>query len=558
MPPRMYPHYDSPEKTITSDGAAGEIEVYKLLRDTLPNHWVVLYNTPLEAFKKSQSDFYVFVPDKGIVNVDAKGYNYRYGKDEGNGGEYFSFGDNCFWLKKPGSNQEESVDIIDHANKASANLSAYIKKIILELPQKHQWGAYGSLIVFACQDIAGRDKLPGGHPCIFRSEIDADKFVIMRKIEAVLDGALEKHPSCKGRFSKEWMNAIVNHFIAKHPAIPRSLDFQNNDEKLRIPLTPVQNSISVSIQSHRYVHVRGAAGTGKTMIAMAVAAEFAQDPQKKNRVLYVCFNANLADSVARKLDYENVEVLNFHRLGKLVGEKKLCVFSNDGKMDRERSDANIHKALQRLTGKAKFDVLLIDEAQDLSAENLKCLIGLTKRERHVAIFSDEGQTIFSLEPRRGFPEGWKFPREEVFGDEDVYTPDPSPLVTNLRNTDCIFNEFKGYSSEATRPGRFIAGVPVVKTSQSCREIVNGLRKKNYQPSDIAVLAPKLDLLPPGEDIFTDDLEIWRNNCKVLRTTVQSFKGLEANCVIFVGESQCVDELKYVGLSRAKYELYIVE
>lgn len=556
MAPRMYPHYDSPETSITSDGATGEIEVYKLLRATLPDDWAVLYNTPIKAFKKSQSDFYVFVPGKGIVNVDAKGFNYRYGTKNLDGGEYFGFGDNSFWLRNGRSGKEVSVDIIGHADNASANLAAYIKETILELRPRQQWGAYGSLIVFACQDIAGRDRLPGGHPCIFRSEIEANKFIVKQKIEAVLDEALGKHPDCEGCFTRERMNAILRHFIAKHPAIPRSLDFQNNDEKLRIPLTPVQNSISVSIRSHRYVHVRGAAGTGKTMIAMAVAAEFAQDPQKKNRVLYVCFNANLADSVSRQLDYDNVEVLNFHRLGKLVGEKKLCVFSNDGKMDRERSDANIHKALQRLTGKSKFDVLLIDEAQDLSADNLKCLIGLTKRERHVAIFSDEGQTIFSLEPRKGFPEGWKFPREEVFGDEDVYTPDP--LVTNLRNTDCIFEEFKGYSSEDTRPGRFILGVPVVKTSQSCREIVSDLRKKNYQPSDIAVLTPKLDLLPPGEDIFTDDLEIWRNNCKVLRTTVQSFKGLEANCVIFVGESQCVDELKYVGLSRAKYELYIVE
>ena len=147
MAPRMYPHYDSDaaiQADIKSDGAAGEIEVYKLLRNTLPNDWVVLYNTHIRAFKDSQSDFYVIVPGKGIVNVDAKGFNY-------------SYHDNAFWLKDKVENREKRIDIIDHADKAIKNMSAYIKRTILGLPEHQEWGAYGKVIVFACEDIQGRD-----------------------------------------------------------------------------------------------------------------------------------------------------------------------------------------------------------------------------------------------------------------------------------------------------------------------------------------------------------------------------------------------------------------
>lgn len=546
MAPRMYPHYDSDaaiQADIKSDGATGEIEVYKLLRNTLPNDWVVLYNTHIRAFKDSQSDFYVVVPGKGIVNVDAKGFNY-------------SYHDNAFWLKDKVENEEKRIDIIDHADKAIKNMSAYIKRTILGLSEHQEWGAYGKVIVFACEDIQGRERVPGDHPCIFRSEIEADRSIIKRKIEAELDFTSTR-VDCQKYFTRERMEQIVSHFIVKHPAINRSLDFRNNDTMMGHALTCTQNTICQSILRHKYVHVRGGAGTGKTMIAKCVANKIASDSQKK--VLYVCFNVNLAECVAKEIRRTNVKVLNFHRLGQLIRRNDLCVYSSDKKrMDRLASDANIHAALaSEFRGKDKFDALVIDEAQDLTADNLKCLLGLAKRDRHVAIFSDEYQTIFSLTPRNGAQQPWEFPQTEVFGTEEVYTPDP--LSTNIRNTDRIFLAFKRLSEEETLPGEIIEGVEITRTTESCKEIVRKLREKNYySPCDIAVLAPKRELLPSGDDIFTDKFDVWRGNCKVLRATIQSFKGLEANCVLFLGEKQCSDELKYEAMSRAKYELYLVE
>ena len=55
---------------------------------------------------------------------------------------------------------------------------------------------------------------------------------------------------------------------------------------------------------------------------------------------------------------------------------------------------------------------------------------------------------------------------------------------------------------------------------------------------------------------------WRDDRCVLVETIQSFKGLEANCVVLAiaGDLPNQDEndkLRYVGESRAKFELYII-
>ena len=539
MGPRIYPHYDSDsaiETAITSEGARGECAVYKLLRDTLPDDWVVLYNTHIRAFKDSQSDFYVVVPGKGIVNVDAKGYNYSY-----------NYADNAFFLKEPGKDTKKEVDIIGHADKASANLSAYIKKTILGLPEFQHWGAYGKLIVFACQDIQGRETLPGGHPCVFYSEIVADPYIVKRKIEQELDRNNDKFTY----FTKDRMERIIRHFIAKHPAIQRSLDFQNNDTLMRPSLTYAQNTIFRSILDNRYVHVRGGAGTGKTLIALAVAEEIARDPKK--RVLYVCFNTNLAEMVSRRTKRTNIEVRNFHTLWHLIG-RDLRKRDVRGNILWDATAKAIEETVpETIKENDMFDALLIDEAQDLTVDNLTCILCLGRGDLHVGIFSDENQTIFKTGARHGG--SWTFPQKELFGTTHVETFD---LSTNIRNTDKIFEAFRSLSGEPTMPVSIIEGVPVTGTAEDCRLLVQRLEKENhYQPHDIAVLAPNNSLLASDKSVFTDELKTWWANKKALCTTIQGFKGLEANCVVFLGANQCTDELKYEAMSRAKYELYVV-
>ena len=44
---------------------------------------------------------------------------------------------------------------------------------------------------------------------------------------------------------------------------------------------------------------------------------------------------------------------------------------------------------------------------------------------------------------------------------------------------------------------------------------------------------------------------------ILMTTIHQFKGLESNIVVLIDDGTLTDEERYVGESRAKYELYVV-
>ena len=58
--------------------------------------------------------------------------------------------------------------------------------------------------------------------------------------------------------------------------------------------------------------------------------------------------------------------------------------------------------------------------------------------------------------------------------------------------------------------------------------------------------------------FRSDISKWLNRECILATTVQAFKGLEAEIVFYIKNASDATEIQYVAESRAKYELYIVD
>ena len=103
-----------------------------------------------------------------------------------------------------------------------------------------------------------------------------------------------------------------------------------------------------------------------------------------------------------------------------------------------------------------------------------------------------------------------------------------------------------------------------------------LTKKKRRPANIALLSiggaaisiESVNYKGKKSIPVTDDIRRWRNNEVILKTTVESFKGLDSDIVILFGDVP-LDEKdpedrkeqrkrdRYVGESRAKYELYIV-
>jgi superfamily I DNA and RNA helicase len=215
-------------------------------------------------------------------------------------------------------------------------------------------------------------------------------------------------------------------------------------------------------------------------------------------------------------------------------------------------------ALEEIT--TRFDAVVIDEAQDLTAEGwMPIEMLLADDASKFFLFSDTNQRLFSTM-------------------NDI--PDLSPpflLYSNCRNTKAIHEAaYQDYEGPEILPPS-IEGDPVLiitegKISdqiQKTETIVSDLiHQQGVSPEDIIVLV--------ADSITAQDKFNWlcdnTNRVKyaeselvingsVRVSTVKKFKGLEAAIVILWGATEVPDydrqEIHYVGVSRAKAICYLV-
>lgn len=397
-------------------------------------------------------------------------------------------------------------------------------------------------------------------------------------IEAVLDKNNINHEV--SRYFEHYEELLLRDFAATaRSGVSFPTDYENLENYSLTHLEGEQADVKDLIREKQYVWVQGGAGTGKTILATQCAKEFAAQGK---RVLYVCFNKTLASRLRLRGDLynDNITIAYFNGLPQTLVRMDMNVMGGDGKPDWEKTAEKIGRDLpvkMRLKGVPSFDVLLVDEAQDLRAKQIDVLIRLLRSERKVALFSDPGQNIYRH-------------NEEIWEDDYILARFPGveiaePLTKDYRNTDQIYNHFSNLVYLPMKPQLksnrvYVENKPylvepvdeshvdVIKTLRAY--LLDGTRKR----SDVAVVAftqQTLDMLPSrieikeGERVrLSDNLADWIGNRCVYKSTVHSFKGLEANCLILIDDSDRISDedsrklLRYVGESRAKFKLIIAK
>ena len=338
-------------------------------------------------------------------------------------------------------------------------------------------------------------------------------------------------------------------------------------------LTQPQQIVFQRLLCNDCCHVKGAAGTGKSIIAIALAKRYAQLGKD---VLYVCFNRALAEKLDRKIGTfpgrNHLAITNFDRIQTKFGrESEYAYYHNN----RVAWDDHLEEILPNLASQyGRFDVLLVDEAQDLSQRELSILLSCLQEQRKIVLFSDAEQTIFSYENKRG----WNYDERALFPGQEVAE---LRLDINYRNAATIHGVMQEYEdnqtivpywNEATMETR---PLPVQRiTTQEVRQKLSEVLE-HAGMNQIVFLTSKWDLIMTyqnwkdgqghlvrfvGGPNAWESIPAWEKGTGILKTTVQGFKGLDADIVFLFGidEKKVDDELKYVGLSRAKWELYVVE
>ncbi len=537
-----------PQQLSDVDGASRpEWKVFKHLEQQLDDSWNAYYSFGLvfldddKGKKLAEIDFVLTHPQYGIVTVEVKG-KLRC-KDRR-------------WQVPSGSDWKDCGDPGHQARDHEMNVRRFLKQQ-LGLPQAKQ--RVTPVLILTGSRV---DEMPLAADLPRAMIIDSVQVLddlggwLIAAVEAELGARDKTEP-----LGAEGVTKVHELLARTHDLTPTlAVEIARNEVAI-IRLTARQKEIVRGLPATPRATVTGCAGSGKTMIARDIANEMAGDGLD---VLFICFNYALALYLEGHGMNEKVVVKNFHGLCRdLAKEAGLEVPAEPA----ERADKPLHfdvtmpdllfSALETLN--RSYDVLIVDEAQDLKPYWYEVLESAVKDDGKIWLFMDDNQRVY--EDRLEVPDGFL----TFF------------LTDNCRNTQAIHalvrEQYEGsFETESPgppgRPVEFLPDVP--DQAAAVAEVIEDLiDNQGLAAQDITVLSQ--------HTIYADGKSKSRvaNNPgkygysriptteagKVHFASIKSFKGLESPAVIVCELDRITHEHAsqeiYVAYSRAKHHLVVV-
>lgn len=363
---------------------------------------------------------------------------------------------------------------------------------------------------------------------------------------------------------KRAVEALVQLLVPTRSLQPRITDLFAQENRKIEELTQQQFKILNILRYQKRAAIIGGAGTGKTLLAIEKAAQLAESGL---RVLFVCYNTNLAKWISGRLQHPQIDVFTFHALvGHMVNRARIT-------MPRTRTwdefDAIAPDALVDALGVLHapdadptllYDAIIVDEGQDFQDTWwIGLLDALKDAETGVFyVFFDDNQRIFTQISN--------IPLDNA----------PLYLDENLRNTQHIHERLKPYSRDADvqcigPQGRPVEIIPAVDGNAERRELQRVLHRlvneEGVPPEHIVVLTPSGEKRSQwkNDDQLGNFIVTWQLDTEMQMAarvcTIYSFKGLESAVVILTElhalRPEIADQLLYVGLSRARHHAIVI-
>lgn len=513
-----------------------EMAVLKAFKQQLPNDWIVIPSVKWTLGKGNyvrdgETDFVVLAPGLGMVIVEVKG-----SRD-------FRVSDNGVWQRKQPNGSWLSLE---EAPPEQATRNMY--EIVAALNNQQRWtsfpGRYAYLVIYP-QGKANR--LP---EMFDESTIATHQH--MNQLHSRLVHAIEKRG--QGYKSEKLTRDIVETIIDqlknrtfRVQKVDTEQDVADDLQKIEV-LTRQQYASLKGLFQLPNTAVIGPAGSGKTILAMWRLKALAD--AGKNAV-YVCYNRALADVLRlRNPDYQE-HIWNVDRL--------FSQFCPEQRPDQELNEYYREYlpglVMDRADSLEHYDAIIIDEGQDLSESQTIALHDLLKADAVWAFFADWKQDLY------GAGSGNPIGAEVIFH-----------LYHNCRNTIKIneaSNNFLDLSVESM-PGMPEGEIPVVQYTGNQATTAWELAKQWTGEGSIVILSPfkyenssmRGQIKGHGLTLSQEVQDLGKENTVVF-STIKSFKGIEASCVIIVDvdipDQNCAfskDDL-YVASTRATARLALI-
>jgi AAA domain/UvrD-like helicase C-terminal domain/Nuclease-related domain len=371
---------------------------------------------------------------------------------------------------------------------------------------------------------------------------------------------------------------LVDELLAPTWALHRLVRGHIEDDREELLATSREQALIVSrTRTLHRLEVVGPAGSGKSMLAAEKARRLAREGY---RTLLVCFNQRLATSLIRELEEApapaGLDVTTFHRLCERLGTDAGVLPARPEPIPGAWWDETLPGALEAAIdarADTRYHAVVVDEGQDFEARWFELLQRLLVDPDDVFwVFHDPGQALI----RTDVVAGLGLERHELF--ENHRNPESIAALAArfYRGGEEVFA-----LRETGRRHTVITAEPGNETLEALRKTLHRLlEEERVSPWRIAVLSGvtataseawrrrrfgnavlcnsalqddgRSKGLPP-EDVPDEPDE-------VLFETIRRFKGMEREVVVLVElptEGDRLDELLYVGLTRATTELVVI-
>jgi len=370
-----------------------------------------------------------------------------------------------------------------------------------------------------------------------------------------------------------------------------SLDFTANpeseaaDRKVKVREATEEQKLTVDMLIRNNVlFLEGEAGTGKTVILTELARRWAKEGR---RVLYVCYNELLAESINREIGgHQSIDVYSANELLlSITGLAKNPGGSVEAWYSEQLPQMVLNKT-QPPGFKGKYEAICFDEFQDITTRPMifDAVLSLIDAERMAVKFAfaaDDSQQIQT----NGY-----------FVDSHQFVLDRTPfcahvtLTTNCRQAPKLTNAINELLNRQTS----ITAHRLSKNTDAALEVIattserepKDLKKvlerlsKTYPANSIRVLSPRnkesvLGRLSRSANIHSGELRALKSETdfpkfggKYHWRSIPKYKGLEDDVVVITDVSQAnlkwlqstgqtLDRYLYVGLSRARFHAILL-
>lgn len=502
---------------------------------------------------EGECDFVILDPENGLLFVEVKGGSLDFDPERMEWHRTTPLGEKRLLGKDPFEQVRKSMhEIVD--------------RIVAVLPgtKRSMPFTYGFAVAFP--DCRYTGSLP---PSIVPDQLlDAAKCSAMSEsVERVFNRfRLSQH----GKLSSQDVQSVHDALFPRYAIVPVIWRKVEDQEARLHRLTTEQQRLLDFLGDHTLAAIKGVAGSGKTILALAKAQESAR---KGLRTLFLCYNRPLKDWVVQALPDsagDGLVIDTYHGLvADLCRQAKVPFRATEGDGDadfwRDLAPEKLIEACSMLSDAHKFEAVIVDEGQDFHDLWWTSLEDVFRKPDDKAcyyVFFDPNQNIYVQSP--------SIPGE---------LGPPFQLPVNCRNTVRIAEHCASLvkQSNKVKDGAPIGDVPEFLTAPTLRDAFQlaGKRVREWcmpgagglKTSQVAVLVPS------GSDrdwsvIFktvsaTSDFEKWRADKGVLVAPWRRFKGLEADAIVIVETApQSEDPIeranRYVARSRAKHLLTVVQ